>query len=159
MASACVPGKTRTCISSGVTAQGRPCSMRQEWFRKEGRKEEGEKHDTVRGVFQHPNVLQTPPGPRSVTHKRKPRSGSASPQQKVGFLSKQIRLGSAIKPLATGPCHSIELVKHTKTNRTVFPWISDEKMVGLPGMRSLRNIQQREPLTNCWCAACWEQLL
>lgn len=124
-----------------------------------GRKDEGEKHDTVRGVFQHPNVLQTPPGPRSVTHKRKPRSWSASPQQKVGFPSKEIRLGSAIKPLATGPCRRVRSVKHTKTNRMVFPWITDEKMVGLPNMQSLRSIQQREPLTNCWCAARWEQLL
>lgn len=87
------------------------------------------------------------------------RSWSATPQQKVGFPSKEIRPGSAIKPLATGPCRRVRSVKQTKTNRTVFPWITDEKMVGLPNTHSLRSVQQREPLTNCWCAARWEQLL
>lgn len=43
------------------------------WGNGLGRKGKGEKHDTARGVFQHPNVLQTPHGPPSLTQKRKPR--------------------------------------------------------------------------------------
>lgn len=52
----------------------------------------------------------------------------------MGFFSKQIRLGGTIKPLATGPFHRVRSVKHSKTNRMVFPWITDDSGIAQYGL-------------------------
>lgn len=71
----------------------------------------------------------------------------------MGFLSKEIRLESTIKPLATGLVSKVT----PKQMGLFFPGLL--MIMELLSRDSLRNIQQRESLTNCWCAACWEQLL
>lgn len=101
-----------------------------------------ERNRVVSEAHLHPNVPQTRLGTPSVMHKKKPRLRSASPQEKMWFLSKQKKLESTIKSPAARSSHRVWSVIHTKTNWRIFTWITDEKIVKLPNIHSLRIIRK-----------------